>query len=160
MTSVGFDLDMTLVDTRPGIHAALCALSEEIGQPIDADAIVARLGPPVAEALAPYIPAGELPGAVKQFRVHMARVGVMNVVPLPGAASAIAAARVHGRRVIVVTSKIRPLALATLHHAGLEADAVFGDLWAESKADRSAKRRPSPSWATIRRTCVLPSRQE
>lgn len=132
--AVAFDLDMTLVDTRPGIHAALRAFADECGYPIDADAIVATLGPPVAEALAPYVPAPRLSDAVKRFREHMALVGVMNVTPLPGATDAIAAVRGCDLTVAVITSKIRPLAVATLSHAGLHVDAVYGDVFGPAKA--------------------------
>ena len=133
-TSIGFDLDMTLVDTRPGIRDALHAFAEETGRPIDAEAIVAALGPPVADALSPWFSAEELPSAVARFREHMARVGVMNVLPLPGAADAVEAARSLGHQVVVVTSKIRPLAVETLRHAGLAVDTVVGDVWSHGKA--------------------------
>lgn len=133
-SAVAFDLDMTLVDTRPGIRAALLAFAEETGRPIDADAIVSALGPPVAQALSPWFAAAELPAAVARFREHMAAVGVMNVAALPGAAELTDAVRQAGFRVVVVTSKIEPLARATLMHAGLAADMVYGDVWAERKA--------------------------
>jgi len=132
--SIAFDLDMTLVDTRAGIHDALCAFADETGYPIDADEIIANLGPPVADALAPYVPAAQLADAVHRFREHMADIGVMNVTPLPGAADALDAVRAHGFTVAVVTSKIRHLAAATLHHAGLEVDHVYGDVFGLSKA--------------------------
>jgi phosphoglycolate phosphatase len=132
--SIAFDLDMTLVDTRAGIHAALCAFADETGYPIDADEIVATLGPPVADALAPYVPAAHLTAAVLRFREHMADVGVMNVTPLLGAADAINAVRARGYTVGVVTSKIQALAVATLHHAGLEADHIYGDVFGTGKA--------------------------
>ena len=45
MLTVGFDLDMTLIDSRPGIRASLRALTEETGVPIDADVVIGRLGP-------------------------------------------------------------------------------------------------------------------
>jgi phosphoglycolate phosphatase len=132
--AIGFDLDMTLVDTRPGIHAALLALAAETQRAIDADRLVATLGPPVAEALSPWFTEFELPHAVELFRGHMARIGVMNVAPLPGAVEAVAAARERGLVVVVVTSKIEHLAVATLEHAGLRVDTVIGDVWAGGKA--------------------------
>lgn len=132
--AVAFDLDMTLVDTRPGIRAALLAFAEETARPIDAEAIVSALGPPVAQALSPWFAADELPAAVARFREHMAAVGVMKVVALPGAAELTDAVRQAGFRVVVVTAKIEPLARATLMHAGLAADMVYGDVWAERKA--------------------------
>jgi len=134
VTAVGFDLDMTLVDTRPGIQAALLALADETARDIDVDAIVARLGPPIVEALSPFFAADELSDAVRRFRAHMARIGVQNVSPLPGALAAVEAARRAGHRVVVVTSKIEPLAIATLENAGLGYDAVAGDVWSTGKA--------------------------
>lgn len=133
--AVGFDLDMTLVDTRRGIELALIALREQTGRPIDAASIVAKLGPPIGEALAPWFSAAELPEAVGAFRQNMAEVGVMNVTPLPGAAAAIERSRATGFDVVVITSKIEPLAQATLRHAGLECDRVFGNRWAHGKAE-------------------------
>ncbi|NUV50253.1 HAD family hydrolase, partial [Streptomyces sp. CAI-78] len=44
---VGFDLDMTLIDSRPGIGAAYRVLAAETGVPIDVDLVVSRLGPPL-----------------------------------------------------------------------------------------------------------------
>ena len=132
--AVGFDLDMTLVDTRRGIRLALLALAQETGRPVDADAIVANLGPPIAEALSPWFNLAELPDAVQAFRAHMAQVGVGNVDPLPGSSDAIAAARAANCEVVVITSKIEPLAIATIDHAGLDVDRVFGNVWAEGKA--------------------------
>ena len=132
--SVGFDLDMTLVDTRRGIQAALVCLADETGRPIDAASIVAALGPPIADALAPWFSPAELPDAVRRFRLHMAQVGVVDVAALPGAAASLEAVRSAGLDVVVITSKIDPLAVATLARAGLSADHVFGDVWAERKA--------------------------
>src|SRR2546421_12511233 len=96
--AVGFDLDMTLVDTRRGIKTALLAFAAETGRPIDADRIVAALGPPVAEALSPWFSPEELPDAVRRFRVHMAEVGVVDVDVVPGAFAAVEAGRPRGPR--------------------------------------------------------------
>src|SRR5690606_39588096 len=55
--TVGFDLDMTLIDSRPGIRACYLALAERTGTYIDADLAVTRLGPPLAEELVNWFPA-------------------------------------------------------------------------------------------------------
>jgi phosphoglycolate phosphatase-like HAD superfamily hydrolase len=133
--AVGFDLDMTLVDTRRGIELALLALAAETERPIDAAGIVASLGPPITDTLAPWFDPSELSDAVQRFRRHMAEVGVANVDRLPGASEAVEAARAAGYDVVVITAKIEPLAAATLRHAGLTADRVFGNVWAEGKAE-------------------------
>ena len=49
--AVGFDLDMTLIDSRPGIRAAYQALTAETGVLVDADLAVSRLGPPLRAEL-------------------------------------------------------------------------------------------------------------
>lgn len=65
--TVGFDLDMTLVDTRPGIHASLVATSEETGVAIDADGVIARLGPPIQTELAKVFAENEVDTAFADF---------------------------------------------------------------------------------------------
>ena len=134
MLTVGFDLDMTLVDSRAGIRACLQALSDETGRPIDSDAIVAQLGPPVRHALANAFDEAELDDAVRRFRVHMARFGAAMATPMPGARNAIAAVQRQGGRVLVVTAKHQPLAEVTMTATRLATDALVGDLWGADKA--------------------------
>ena len=40
----GFDLDMTLIDSRPGVTSTFDALNRELGTTIDGAAIASRLG--------------------------------------------------------------------------------------------------------------------
>src|ERR1044072_2261017 len=54
--TVGFDLDMTLIDSRPGIQAAYEELSVRTGTPIDAELAIPRLGPPLEQELAHWFP--------------------------------------------------------------------------------------------------------
>ena len=54
---VGFDLDMTLIDTRPGFAATLAVLAAETGVELDVEEISGRLGPPLDLLLAPHYPA-------------------------------------------------------------------------------------------------------
>ncbi len=131
---VGFDLDMTLVDSRLGIHAALTAYRAASGVPVDADAIITRLGPPFHQELLPLVGPERLAEEMAAFRRHMAEVGVTNAQPLPGAEAALAAVADVGGRSLVVTAKHRPLALATLAHCDLHPDLVAGDVWAADKA--------------------------
>ena len=46
--TVGFDLDMTLIDPRPGIIAMMAVLGERSGVAIDGEFFAANLGPPDA----------------------------------------------------------------------------------------------------------------
>lgn len=134
MPTIGFDLDMTLVDSRPGIHAALVAYRAETGVAVDADAIITRLGPPIQTELLPLVGSDALAEHVALFRRHMASVGVTNASALPGALEALAAVTAAGLTTLVVTAKHRPLAARTLATAGLDPDLVAGDVWSRAKA--------------------------
>ncbi|MFF8596528.1 HAD family hydrolase [Streptomyces sp. NPDC015220] len=132
--TVGFDLDMTLIDSRPGIHACYLALSERTGTYIDADLAVTRLGPPLTEELAHWFPAGRIEAVAGLYREMYPTFAVAATPALTGAREAIAAVRQSGGRSIVVTAKYEPNARLHLDHLGMEPDAVIGDLWAERKA--------------------------
>ncbi|MEU3983064.1 haloacid dehalogenase-like hydrolase [Streptomyces sp. NPDC026672] len=131
---VGFDLDMTLIDSRPGIHATYRALAERTGTYIDADLAVTRLGPPLAEELINWFPEDEIGPVADLYRAMYPTIAVAATPALPGAREAVAAVRAAGGRAIVVTAKYEPNARLHLAHLGLEPDAVIGDLWAEQKA--------------------------
>ncbi|MEU6399081.1 HAD family hydrolase [Streptomyces sp. H021] len=132
--TVGFDLDMTLIDSRPGIRAAYRALSAETGTYIDADAAVTRLGPPLEEELARWFPEDEIPAMADRYREIYPDHAIEPTPAMPGAREAVAAVRAMGGRAIVVTAKHEPNARLHLGHLGIEPDAVIGWLWAEAKA--------------------------
>ncbi|GHA25392.1 hydrolase [Streptomyces tauricus] len=135
MLTVGFDLDMTLIDSRPGIRACYQALSARTGTFIDADLAVTRLGPPLAEELVNWFPAEEVPAMADVYREMYPAHAIAPTPAMPGAREAIAAVRAAGGRAIVVTAKYEPNAKLHLGHLGIDADAVIGDLWAERKAE-------------------------
>lgn len=133
--AVGFDLDLTLFDTRPGIGATWRAVSRESGVFIDADHIVSRIGPPIQELIAPYVPADR----VDDFVAHYRRIYVdhgLTVSPLlPGVHEAIAAIRRNHGKVYVLTGKNGHDAKRHIAHAGLDVDEAVGWVWAEQKAE-------------------------
>ncbi|MFJ3337134.1 HAD family hydrolase [Streptomyces sp. NPDC086766] len=132
--TVGFDLDMTLIDSRPGIRACYLALSERTGTYIDADLAVTRLGPPLAQELGNWFPADQVERMIGLYREMYPAAAVTASPALTGAREAIAAVRRAGGRAIVVTAKNEPHAKLHMEHLGLDPDAVVGDLWAEEKA--------------------------
>ncbi|MDT7572482.1 MAG: pyridinium-3,5-biscarboxylic acid mononucleotide sulfurtransferase [Actinomycetota bacterium] len=131
--TVGFDLDMTLIDSRPGVHACTSQLSAELGVFIDADLVVSRLGPPLESELGEWMPEAAVPAAADRFRELMAESGAANCLALPGAADAVRAIRASGGRVVVVTAKSAALAEISLAAVGIEVDAIHGWLWSEGK---------------------------
>lgn len=137
--TVGFDLDMTLVDTRAGIRAAYRLLSEATGTAIDADAAAARLGPPLENELARWFPAWEVAAAATRFRALYATTCEAGSVAMPGAAAAVEAVRARGGRVVVATAKTEPLAERCLAAAGLDVDVVEGRVWGAGKGAALAR---------------------
>ena len=134
MLTTGFDLDMTLIDSRPGIQAVYDRIVAESGVEIDTDLVVSRLGPPVERELASWMPAADVDRWADRYRELYPEIALDLVEALPGAHAALEAARRRGRT-IVVTAKHGPNAQLHLARLGLEVDRVFGRRWREGKAD-------------------------
>lgn len=133
--TVGFDLDMTLVDSRRGVAVAVDRLGREFGIPLDGERFAAHLGPPLATLLADNGAPPELvPALVPRYRALYPEI-VPLVPAMPGAAEAIGAVHARGGRVVVVTGKHEPLARLHLDHLGWRVDRLAGDLWSTAKAE-------------------------
>lgn len=130
---------MTLVDSRPGIAATYRALTAQTGVRVDAELAVSRLGPPLRHELRHWFPPELVEEAVTRYRALYPEHAIEPTRPLPGAREAVAAVRARGGRVVVITSKISRLARLHLDHLGLEVDDVFGDRFAEGKAEAIAE---------------------
>jgi phosphoglycolate phosphatase len=133
---VGFDLDMTLVDSRPGISSCFAALARETGLDVlsDPDLIDRALRRTLDGEFALLFPPGDAARHADRFRELYIEHGVPGTSPLPGSAAAIAAVQDCGGRVIVLTAKYEPNAKRCLDHVGLRADAIIGGRWGDSKA--------------------------
>lgn len=133
MTVIAFDLDMTLIDSRPGIAAAMAQVSAESGHPIDTGLVTSRLGPPLSWELAHWMPADEVERWADRYREIYPDVAIPAIPALPGAREGLEAANRAGGS-IVITAKHTPNARRQVDHLGLPAGAVFGDAWREQKA--------------------------
>ena len=131
---VGFDLDLTLIDSQPAIMAAWSELARETGTRIDLDSITTRLGIKLEEEVARWFPAGERDEAAASYRRHYVRLAPGLTTPLPGAAGALAAVRQAGERAIIVTAKHPVSAGPSLAAAGLEADDLYTHVYGPEKA--------------------------
>jgi phosphoglycolate phosphatase len=131
--TVGFDLDLTLADTRAAIGAVYAALAAETGVPIDTEAVMARIGPPLEEELAYWFPADEVPAMAARYRAMYPDIAVPATVLMPGAAAALDAVRARGGRVVVVSGKNQADTERTVRFLDLRADAVVGGLFGAEK---------------------------
>ncbi|WP_062982005.1 HAD family hydrolase [Nocardia anaemiae] len=132
--TVGFDLDMTLIDSRPGVRKAIEQLVTEFDLPLRGAELADRLGPPLAMLLAEAgAPEELIPALVTRYREIYPSI-VPYIPAMPGADAALAAVRAHGGRVLIVTGKHEPLARLHVAELGWRIDEVVGDLWSDGKA--------------------------
>lgn len=131
--TIGFDLDLTLINSRPGIEAVYRALSDETGVDVDLTRLV--IGPPLEPELAKFFPADQVAALADRYRALYAAVAISPTVALPGAHEAIASVHEQGGRAVVITSKFRPNALLHLRTLGLDVDDVIGSAFGDGKRD-------------------------
>jgi phosphoglycolate phosphatase-like HAD superfamily hydrolase len=132
---VGFDLDMTLIDTVPGFGAVLEALGEELGVAFPVAELTSKLGPPLETILAPHLAPDMVAAAGDRFRELYPQHAISPVSALAGAVDALAAVRRHSGRVVVVTGKYPANAKLHIDHLGLDVDVLEGWVWGIGKAE-------------------------
>ncbi len=132
---VGFDLDMTLIDPRVGVAAAMTALESELGAGIDVEWVVNHLGPSAETVLARWVSPDSVDAAAWRYRELFEEVGVATTKAMPGAEAAVEAVRAAGGKVIVVTAKWERHARASLQEVDVWPDAVFGLRFGAAKAE-------------------------
>ncbi|MEV4166601.1 HAD family hydrolase [Nonomuraea dietziae] len=137
--SVGFDLDMTLADTRSGIAAVFDELAVRLGVVIDSAVVISRLGPPLELELANWLPEEEIPGAAALFRELYPDVALPVHTAMSGAHEAIKAVREAGGGVIVVTGKNIHDARRTVDLLGFDVDEVVGSVFGAGKGGALAR---------------------
>jgi phosphoglycolate phosphatase len=134
MGPVGFDLDMTLIDSRSAILAAFARLARDTATAIDLDAVDSRLGIKLEDELTFWYPPDQRAEAVAIYRRHYVRLAEQMTTALPGAYEALAAVRAAGERVVIITAK-HPISVEpSLRAVRLEADEVFTFVHGPEKA--------------------------
>jgi phosphoglycolate phosphatase-like HAD superfamily hydrolase len=124
---VGFDLDMTLIDSQRAVLGSFAGVSADTGVPIDQAEVLSRLGIKLQDELAHWFPPSRIEEAVRIYRAHYLRLlGPMTRL-LPGAAEALAAVRAAGAQAVVITAKHEVPARLSLESVGLTADELVAD---------------------------------
>ena len=122
---VGFDLDMTLIDSRQAILASFAEVALQTGSVIDLDAVDGRLGIKLEDELAFWFPPDRVAAATAIYRRHYLALAERMTTALPGAREALAAVRAAGERAVIITAK-HPVSVGpSLRAAGLAADELF-----------------------------------
>ena len=131
---VGFDLDLTLINSRPAIMAAWSAVVEELGVHIDLDEVDTRMGIKLEDEVSYWFPADRQQAAADSYRRHYVRLAPSMTLPLPGAAEALSAVRLAGERAVIITAKHPVSVEPSLAAVALVADEVFAHVHGPEKA--------------------------
>jgi phosphoglycolate phosphatase len=134
MGPVGFDLDMTLIDSRPAILASFAELARDTSTAIDLVAVDSRLGIKLEDELVFWYPPDQRAAAAVTYRWHYVRLAEQMTTAMPGAHEALAAVRAAGERVVIITAKHPVSVEPSLKATGLRADEVFTFVHGPEKA--------------------------
>ena len=135
MGPVGFDLDMTLIDSRPAILASFEGLARDTATVIDLAAVDRRLGIKLEDELVFWYPPEQRTAAAQTYRRHYVRLAEQMTTALPGAHEALAAVRAAGQRVVIITAKHPISVQPSLDATGITADEVYTFVHGPEKAD-------------------------
>ena len=134
--TVGFDLDLTLVDSHDRIISAYVRALRDLGVEVSSDELAPHMGIPLTHTAAAVAPAVDADALVLRYRHYYDEPDAPRTQPMPGAAEALAGVRAAGGRTVVVSAKYTPAVNSALDEAGLTAlvDVVYGELFAQEKA--------------------------
>ena len=130
---IGFDLDLTLVDSADGITASLAEAGRRIGVEVDPERLEPLLGLPLEDTLRHFVDETRVEELKGLYRALYPSIGVPATKLLPGAKEAVEAIHDFRGRVVVVSAKIESAVREVLDHVGLAADDVYGERFAETK---------------------------
>lgn len=131
---VGFDLDMTLIDSRRAILATWAALAAGTGVPVNLADVDRRLGAKLEDEIAEWFPPAQRDAAVASYRRHYLTVAAELTTALPGACAALAAVRQAGEAAVIITAKHVSSVGPSLAVAGLSGDDLFTNVHGAEKA--------------------------
>ncbi len=120
-----FDLDLTLIDSRPAIIHSLRAVAESVGEPVVPGRFEAGVRGRLETTLSEWYPGHDADALGDVYRSVYSREAMRLVTLLPGAADALEAARSFGR-VLVITGKYEPTARLHLEQLHCAVDGVVG----------------------------------
>lgn len=134
--TVGFDLDLTLVDSHERIISAYIRALRDLGVEVSRDDLVPHLGIPLTHTAAAVAPAVDADALVLRYRHYYDEPDAPRTLPMPGAVDALRCVRAAGGRTVVVSAKFTPAVHNALAEAGLTelVDVVYGELFATDKA--------------------------
>jgi phosphoglycolate phosphatase len=132
---VGFDLDMTLVDSAEGIAEALVHVCSIHGVTIQKADALATIGLPLDQVFPLWLPDLPYDQLLDEYRSHYGVFGIPNSTLLPGARESVEAVKELGGKTVVVSAKKKDFVDRVLSVVELDIDITYGYLFAEHKGE-------------------------
>jgi phosphoglycolate phosphatase len=134
--TVGFDLDLTLVDSHERIMSAFIRALGDLGVEVSREQLAPHLGLPLVQTAVAIGAGVDAEALVLRYRHYYDEAGAPRTLPMPGALEALRTVRAVGGRTVVVSAKFTPAVHQALAEAGLSdlVDVVYGELFAQDKA--------------------------
>jgi uncharacterized protein len=134
---IGFDLDMTLVDSRDRIVTCLVAALAAAGVRAEPGHVWRYIGVPLEPTLAELAPGHDVAALAADYRARHDAPGAPRITVLPGAVEALTAVRAAGGRTLVVSAKAQPALELVLAETGLAelVDVAVGGRYAGGKGE-------------------------
>ncbi|HEY5272020.1 MAG TPA: HAD hydrolase-like protein [Acidimicrobiales bacterium] len=122
---VGFDLDLTLIDSRASILESFRAVANSTGVSLDLDEIESRMGLKLEDELAHWFDAPQIAGVAALYRRHYVDIAPTSSAAMPGAHESLLAVKESGAETVIITAKHESAVGLCLAATGLFADQVF-----------------------------------
>ena len=115
-----FDLDGTLLDHLPAIHASYAHTLPQLGLPAPTREQVRRvIGGGLENAMRRFVSEADLPRALQIYRAHWDRTMLAGATLMPGAGELLRALHARGCTLAVLTNKHGPSSRAVCRHLGI-----------------------------------------
>jgi phosphoglycolate phosphatase len=139
---IGFDLDMTLVDSADAIVDGVRAVAEAHGAVVDEEWMRTTIGLPLDVVFPEIVPGVPYEAALETYRRRYITHGLSMQTLLPCARESLEAVAADGYSIVVVSAKKDTHVLAVLEVVGLAdlVSEVVGERFAEGKADALRER--------------------
>ncbi len=122
LRNIFFDLDGTLVDTKPGVFRCYQYALEKLGQPYPGDdAMLQFLGPPLRYAFTTLLKTKDnavIENAVSIYRERYTTTGIYECAPYPDILKLLAELHQHHLHLFIVTTKAKPYADTIAQYLG------------------------------------------
>ena len=138
MQTVGFDLDMTLVDSSQAILLSTQEVLRNFNTEVDQEVIARSVGLPIKESFKTWVGENYL-RAYESYVEHYQSAGYLNSHALPGAQALLGSLVEQGTKVVVITAKNEQSAEIQLRHLAIPYSELVGGAFQEGKTEAMLK---------------------